>query len=129
MSFYLGYIRRIEDCIDCIGSLLFVSKFILLKGHWQVPLSEQAKVISAFATPDGLYQYKVMPFGMRNVPATFQQMINHIIAGLEGCATYLYDAIVYSQAIKDHMLWLHNFLHRLNKENLTIDLTKSEFCR
>ena len=84
---------RIEDCIDCIGSSQFVSKFDLLKGYLQVPLSERAKVISAFATPDRLYQYTVMPFGMRNALATFQRMINYVISGLEGCAAYL-DVVV-----------------------------------
>jgi hypothetical protein len=53
-------IPRIDDCIDKIGSAKFVSKFGLLKGYWQVPLTERAKEISAFVTPDGLFQYKVM---------------------------------------------------------------------
>ena len=44
---------RIEDCIVCIGSSQFVSKFDLLKGYWQVPLSERAKTVPAFATPNG----------------------------------------------------------------------------
>ena len=49
----------------------YVSKFNLLKGYWQVPLTEKAKKVSAFVTSDGLYQYKVLPFGMRNAPTTF----------------------------------------------------------
>ena len=119
---------RIDDCIDCTGSLQFVSKFDLLKGYWQVPLSEEPKAISAFATPDGLYQYTVMPFGMRHVPATFQWMINHIIAGLEGCAAYLDDVVVYSQTFEDHMLQLRTLLNKFKGANLTVNLTKSEFC-
>ena len=75
-------IPRIEDCIDKIGQAKYVSKFDLLKGFWQVPLTERAKRVSAFATPDGLYQYRVMPFGMRNSPATFQRLINRVISGL-----------------------------------------------
>jgi hypothetical protein len=58
-------------CIDKIGSTKFVSKFDLFKGYWQVLLTERAKKISAYVTPDGLFQYKVMPFGMKNAPATF----------------------------------------------------------
>ena len=50
-------ISRIEDCIDHIGVSKFVSKFDLLKGYWQVPLTNRAKEISAFATLDGLFQY------------------------------------------------------------------------
>ena len=41
-------------------------KFNLLKGFWQIPLTNRAKEISAFVTKDVLYQYKVMLFGMKN---------------------------------------------------------------
>ena len=58
----------VEDCIDRIGSAQYVSKIDLLKGYWQVPLTPMAKEISAFVTPEGFYQYKVMPFGMKNAP-------------------------------------------------------------
>ena len=54
-------IPRIADCIDQIGNAKFVSTFDMLKGYWQVPLTQRARQISAFVTPSGLYQYKVMP--------------------------------------------------------------------
>lgn len=65
-------IPRIDDCIDRVGRAKYISKFNLLKGYWQVPLTERAERVSAFVTPDGLYQYCVMPFGMKNATATFQ---------------------------------------------------------
>ena len=52
-------IPRMEDCIDRIGNTKYVTKFDLLKGFWQVPLTERAKEISAFVTPSGLYQTKL----------------------------------------------------------------------
>ena len=48
-------IPRMNDCIDKIVQSKFVSKFDLLKGFWQIPLTEKAKEISAFVTPDGLF--------------------------------------------------------------------------
>ena len=75
---------RIDDCIAHIGGAKYVSKLDLMKGYWQVPLTERAKTLSAFVTPDGFYQYKVMPFGMKNSPATFQRLINTITSGLVG---------------------------------------------
>ena len=65
-------IPRIDDCIDKVGKSKYVTKFDLLKGFWQVPLTDRAKEVSAFATPIVLYQYNVTPFGMKNSPATFQ---------------------------------------------------------
>ena len=48
-------IPRIDDCIDKVGNSKYVTKFDLLKGFWQVPLTDRAKEVSAFATPNGLY--------------------------------------------------------------------------
>ena len=50
-------IPRIADCIDQIGNAKFVSTFDMLKGYWQVPLTQRAREISAFVTPSGLYDY------------------------------------------------------------------------
>ena len=63
-------IPRMDDCVDKIGTAKYVFKFDLLKGFWQIPLTDCAKEASAFVTK-GLYQHKVMRFGMRNSPATF----------------------------------------------------------
>ena len=57
----------------------------------------RAKEISAFATLDGLFQYTVMPFGMKNSLVTFQPMINKVIAGLQGCEGYIDNVVVYAE--------------------------------
>ena len=121
-------IPRIDDCIDKIGSAKFVSKFDLLKGYWQVPLTERAREVSAFVTPDGLYQYKVMPFGMKNAPATFQRMIHSLLRHLEGCEAYIDDVIIYSNTWDDHLRIMRKFFNILAKANLTVNLAKSDFC-
>ena len=108
-------IPQIDDCIDRIGHTRYISKFDLLKGYWQVPLTERAKDVSAFATPDGLYQYCVMPFGMKNAPATFQRMINGVIVGLEGCEAYIDDVMVHSNTWDEHINQLKALLSRLKK--------------
>ncbi|XP_072178543.1 uncharacterized protein [Diadema setosum] len=120
---------RIDDCIDRVGNAKYVSKFDLLKGYWQVPLSERAKELSAFVTPDGFFQYKVMPFGMKNAPATFQRLINTVTSGLVGCEAYLDDIIVYSHTWEDHLLRVRALFDRLTSANLTVNLRKCEFSR
>ena len=120
-------IPRIDDIIDNIGSATFVSKFDLLKGYWQIPLTQRAKEISAFATPDGLYQYKVMPFGMKCSPATFQRMIHSVLQGLKGCEAYIDDVIIHSTTWQEHIHIMREMFQRLKKANLTVNLAKSEF--
>jgi transposase InsO family protein len=120
---------RIDDCIDKIGHTKYISKFDLLKGFWQIPLTDRAKECSAFVTPNGLYQYKVMPFGMKNSPATFQRLINMIINGLENCDAYIDDVIIYNDTWEEHLTTIRKFFDRLSAAQLTINLNKTEFCK
>ena len=120
-------IPRVEDCIDKVGNSQVVSKFDLLKGYWQVPLTPRAREIAAFVTPTGFYQYTVMPFGMKNAPATFQRMIHRVIDGLEGCEGYIDDIIVLSDSWEQHLQQVKAFLTRLRQARLTVNLSKSEF--
>lgn len=120
---------RIEDCIDQVGAAKYVSKFDLLKGYWQVPLTPRAQEISAFITPSGLYSYTVMGFGLRNAPATFQRLMNMVVNGLEGCAVYLDDVVVYSDSWEDHLSRIQALFERLADGNLTVNLAKCEFAK
>ena len=68
-----------------------------------MPLNDRAKEYSAFMTPSGLYQYKVMPFGMKNSPAMFQPLINMIINDLDNCDAYINDVIIYNYTWEEHL--------------------------
>lgn len=120
---------RIEDCIDSVGSAKFVTKIDLLKGYYQVPLTTRAQEVCAFTTSSGLYTYKRMSFGLRNAPATFQRLMNSVISGLDGCAVYLDDVVVYSQTWEEHLRQLRALFTRLETAKLTVNLAKCEFAR
>ena len=122
-------IPRIDDCIDKIGKAKFITKCDLLKGYWCVPLTERAKEISAFVTPDGLYNYRVMPFGMKNSQATFQRMMNQCLGDLDGVGIYVDDIVIYSDTWEEHMARLCQVFDRLEEARLTVNLSKSEFCQ
>ena len=120
---------RMEDCVDRVGAAKFVTKLDLLKGYWQVPLTARASEISAFVTPDGLYQYSVMPFGLRNAPATFQRLMRIVLAGVGNCEVYLDDVVAYSDTWQEHMHTMGLIFARLAEANLTLNLSKCEFGR
>lgn len=120
---------RMEDCIDNIGSARFVTKLDMLKGYWQVPLTPQASDISAFVTPDTFLQYTAMAFGLRNAPATFQRLVNIVLADVPNCNAYLDDLVLYSVEWKEHVCLLRTVFERLRKANLTLNLAKCEFGR
>uniref|UniRef100_A0A1A8NMF2 ribonuclease H n=1 Tax=Nothobranchius rachovii TaxID=451742 RepID=A0A1A8NMF2_9TELE len=115
---------RIDDCVDSVGPSRFVTKLDLLKGYWQVPLTEEASLMSAFVTPDAFLQYTVLPFGMKNAPATFQRLINTVTSGLSHCSAYLDDIVVYTDTWEEHLHTLTQLFDRLVQANLTLNLAK-----
>ncbi|KAK0145445.1 Retrovirus-related Pol polyprotein from transposon 297 [Merluccius polli] len=118
---------RMEDCIDRVGSAQYVTKLDLLKGYWQVPLTHRASEISAFVTPDTFLQYTVMPFGLRNAPATFQRLMHLVLSGVENCEAYLDDVVAYSSTWSDHLNTLSLIFRRLHEASLMLNLAKCEF--
>ena len=52
----------------------------------------------AFCTHDGLFEFKIMLFGLCNIPATFQRLMDRVLAGVQwsSCLVYLDDVIIYS---------------------------------
>ena len=97
----------------------------MLTGYWQVPLTQRARKISAFITPSGLYQYKVMPFRMKNAPATFQRMVNELVRDIDGCEGYIDDVVIYSDNWSDHIRQMKCFFQIMREAKLTINLMKS----
>lgn len=125
---FLPYtVPRMEDCLDRIGKAKHISQFDLLKGYWQVLLTERASEVSYIVTLGKTYRCKVMPFGMKNAPATFQKLMNLVTDGLEGCVVYLDDVLVFSDTWKDHLKHVRDFLVRLLTANLVANLSKCEF--
>ena len=122
-------ISRIDDCIDRVGKAKYVSKFDLLKGYWQIPLTERAKEMSALVVHSGVYVFRVLPYGMKNSAATFQRVMNEVIAGLKGCEMYIDDAVVYSDTWEEHVERIRAFFERLKRANLVINLVKSELAQ
>lgn len=92
-----------------------------------MPLTERAKEISAFVTPDAFLNYKVMAFGMKNAPSTFQRLVNTVLAGVCGCEAYLDDLVLYSSSWAEHVALLRQVFQQLAGAKLTVNLSKCEF--
>lgn len=96
---------RIDDALDTLQGSTYFSTLDLRCGYWQIPIYEEDRKKTAFITPDGLYEFKVMPFGLSNTPATFKRMIDSVLRDVKWttCLCYLDDIIVFSSSFEQHL--------------------------
>jgi hypothetical protein len=66
---------RIDQLLRDTMEYRWFSLIDLAAGYWQIPMREECKALTAFVTPQGLYEFNVMPFGLKNAPATFQRLV------------------------------------------------------
>lgn len=127
-SYALPYITRI---LGQISGTKYLSKIDLKDAFWQIPLEEKSKQKTAFTVPNrGLYQFKVMPFGLSNAAQSQCRLMDQVLGfDLEPSVfCYLDDVIVATNTFEDHIKMLHAVADRLKKANLTISVEKSHFC-
>lgn len=121
---------RIEDLIDQFGKAKFITTLDLTRGYLQVPVAKEDRQKTAFITPFGLYQFRVMPFGLSGAPSTFQRMMDKLIQGMESHAgAYLDDLVVFSETWAEHLSHLQEVLSRLRVAELTAKPSKCQFAR
>lgn len=68
-----------------------------------------------------------MPLGLCNAPATFQRLLNIILAGLTNCSAYLDDEVIYSSIWEEYVEMLHRIFSHLENASLPLNLAKCEF--
>ena len=120
---------RVDDLIDSLGKARYITTLDLARGYWQVPVSEESRPRTAFTTPYGLFQFRVMPFGLHGAPATFQRMMDQLLVECTGyAAAYLDDVVIYSTSWEDHIRHVHSVLQRLRGAGLTIKPKKCQFA-
>ncbi len=121
---------RIDELIERLGPARFITTLDLTKGYWQVPLTPQAKPKTAFSTPDGAFQYRVLPFGSTGPPATFQRLMDRVLRPHQQyAAAYLDDIVIHSRSWEEHLHHLEAVLQALRAAALTANPNKCSLAQ
>ena len=120
---------HMDDTLDTLTGSKWFSTLDLISGYWQVEIEKKDREKPAFCTSDGLFEFKVMPFGLCNARATFQHLMDMVLAGLKwtNCLVYIDDIIVIGKTFSEHLTNLTQVLNRLREAGLKLQ-PKSAAC-
>ena len=113
---------HIEDCLEALGGNTWYCSVDLASGFWQVALDPASQPMTAFATDRGLFEFRVMPYGLCNAPATFERLMDTLLRDLigQGLVLYMDDVTVYGTTVSQVLERLDLLFARLASAGLTL---------
>lgn len=123
-------IPRLEDLLDKLAGVEYFYKLDLRSDYYQIRISPGEEWKIAFKTSSGLYEWRVITFGLCNAPATFIRLMNEVLKEYlhTFCVIYFDDILVYSKSLDDHVQHLTSVLQALRHHQLFLNLAKCEFA-
>ena len=126
---------RIDDLLDQLGESKYFSSIDLASGFWQIQMHSSSQEKTAFVTPHGLYEFRVMPFGLKNAPGVFQRLMQKVVSSLnpgsgpDFVSVYLDDILVFSKNLNEHLEHLRLVIERLVEVGLKLKPSKCKFAQ
>ena len=115
-----------EELIYRLSGHTYFTKLDLKSGYFQIPIAESDKEKTGFVTPDGHYEFNVLAQGLMNAPASFQRVMNNLIATgrWDYVVIYLDDIVIFSHSLEDHKRHVSEILSILDAAHFKVSPPK-----
>ena len=117
-----------ENLAQLAGAQVF-SKLDTNCGFWQIPLSEQSRMLTAFITPFGRFVFNKLSFGISSAPGHFQRRMQQIHNGQEGTICHMDDMLIHGRDQQEHDARLNGALKRIQEAGLILNPDKCKFSQ
>jgi len=120
-----------EEILEELSGSKYFTKLDMKSGYHQVRMHPDDEFKMDFKTHQGHYQFRVMPFGLTNAPATFQCLMNDVLAPFlrKFVMVFLDDILIYSPSLSVHLDHLRQVLDKLREHNLYMKKSKCSFAQ
>ena len=122
---------RIDDLFDQLQGANIFSSIDLQSAYYQVRLKPEDVPKTAFTTPLGLFEFRVLCFGLTNAPGTFQNIMKDVLGDVIGkfVIVYLDDIVVFSKNQAEHYKHLELVLQLLREHELYANMSRCKFAQ
>jgi hypothetical protein len=121
----------IAEIFDAMQKAKWMTSYDLDRGYWQVEMAPEDRDKTAFVTRRGLFRFIKMPFGLKNAPATFQQLMDYVLRDYIGkfVQVYIDDINIYSETFEDHLKHIRLVNQKLREAGLKLKKKKCFFMK
>ena len=109
---------RQETIMQKIQNIKIFSKFDMKSGYYQIQIRAEDRHKTAFTCPAGFFQWKVVPFGLKNAPAFFQRRMDYIFGKYDFICVYIDDILIHSADLESHLQHLNIFLDEVRQHGI-----------
>ena len=123
---------RIEEMMDHLSGAAYFSSLDMRSGYYQVDVDDGDKDKTAFTVgPLGFFQFRKLPFGLCNAPATFQRMMGNVMGELhmKECFSFIDDIIIPGKDVEEELLRLRHAFQKLRENGLKLNPGKCAFFK
>ena len=128
---YSYYLPQIDDILNDLRDSTVYTSLDLKNAFWQLKMAPEDKEKTAFSaglsSGHALYQFTRMPFGLKNSPSYFQELMGKVLEGIPFARAYVDDVIIYSKNIDEHVEHIEIVFQRLREHGLKLKLPKCQF--
>ena len=120
---------RIDQLVDSTASHVLLTFMDAFSGYNQIRMSEEDQEKIAFVTSQGLYYYRVMPFGLKNAGVTYQRLVNQMFSKQieQNMKVYVDDMLVKSKKAELHLDDLKETFNTLREYHMRLNPAKCVF--
>lgn len=121
----------IDELLDELAGAKWFTTLDLRAGYHQIRMAEEDVPKIAFQTHHGHFEYRVMPYGLTGAPATFQGIMNAVLApGLRKYVlVFIDDILIYSATLQDHAKHVKMVFDMLTENQLKVKKSKCHFAQ